>query len=362
VPSAASFIPRKVAGLLLAASLLGGCAAPKSATTSDEARDAAYISHTLAYTLHARAPSLKIGSADCSARTSSDVYFRICTLAIDGKAVPVGFKFDDMNERITPHLLWGLVKLKSVEAAVTGVARYEYGVNATTICPGSRERLLPPGAKFECYVETIGRRYTTAVTVEKGPYGPYTAVGAISGLRLDPRVAAVEQRIAEQLRGPDTLSGPLVAQYFYLVTLRHFNDIEPELHTHKIECPHFLSPGDLNAFCLIDSSFGYLRLGIAADEKDEIHFHWLSMPTNMRAAERAGKRLAEATYQRKGLWVIAHVDCGKEKWVPLTLPSVHYCDVRLSNGQTSRLGVEYYDEIEGIHLSFERLPSQAASR
>jgi len=267
-----------------------------------------------------------------------------------------------MGERIIPHLLWALVKKQQMELIAAGVARYEYGVDATATCPGAPERVLGPGARFECFVDANGRRYPVEVTIEKGTYEPYPAIDAISGLRLIPQVAELKKRIADQLRGPDTLPGPLVAQLFNFVSLPYFKDVAPKLHARKMECPRILSPGDLNGYCFVEISYGYLRVGVDADEDDQIHFHSLSAPNDMRAAERAGKRLAEFTYRRRGISVVAKVDCGKERWVVLSIPSVHYCDVKLSNGQRARLGVEYYDDIEGTHLSFEPLASQTASQ
>jgi hypothetical protein len=347
--------------------LLAGCAllAPilmRSGAEVPASHDEALVNRGLAARLHRVAPSLRIGSADCSRPTVSDTYYRICRLPIDGKEVPIGLRYDDNQERIIPRLLWALVDAKAVETSAAYATNTYYHTPGRVSCGSTRWRVLPPNANFSCTLVASRQTYIIKYLVRPGdPPNPIMNDG-IAGLHLDADIVQTRTLVAEYLRAhPHTISGSLVTQYYNRTAGRYYRKRYPRFELKQIECLKRLDLSIENAHCEVPSAFGPVRISVESMQNGRLLFGLRSVPVDLRLTERVGQRLTEVRLLAKGEVASAKVDCGPDRWATLTIPSVRYCSIALSDGREMRLGVEYYDELEGIYLALENVPSNSPS-
>jgi hypothetical protein len=268
----------------------------------------------------------------------------------------VGLRYDDSEERIIPHVLWAIIDLKELARSASAAARLDYGTPGSVTCGSSGVAVLPSGAHFTCSLQSEGkRRAVSFLIVDQSD--PFPMLESIAGGHLNPKAAAIVLETAHRASS-GVVPGALVRRWYEDIEQPILNELDPSAKFGEATCPRLTDPQSMTAnFCDVDTAYGYMRMGVALDPQKRIGFHWLSVAASRRRLETAGQRFLRRLLAGKGSPARVMVDCGPDKYVTLSLPSVHYCTVNVSDGRAVRLGVEYYDRIEGIHFSMERVPS-----
>lgn len=319
-------------------------------------RDVARLERQLVPRLHARSKRLRIGTPDCSRQTNSDVYYRICYLPVDGAEVPVGLRYDD-GERIIPHVLWSVINLKDLARSASVTANMEYGApRRTVICKDSGVVILPSGARLTCRLrDNRADRAVSFLVIH--PSDPFPVLVGIAGLHLKVAIAGLRAEIARRIPSSHTVPGRLVWDWYEGVEKPSLNALYPHAKFGKMWCGPTIDVESLNNFCALDSRYGTLRVGVTLDPNKQIRFYWLSLTASRKRLESAGTRYAGRMLAVGTMRAGVRVDCGTDDYITLSLPSVHYCSVVSSGRRAYRLGVEYYERVEGIHFVVEKQPA-----
>lgn len=358
-------------GIFLAAATVGlsGCMIPELVTELREygvqSEQIRLVDQTVVSRIRKTAPQLRIGFVECGGSTPAAPYENVCTVPVEGKPISVGLRYDEDRGREVADLLGAVIRTGLLERSIDEGAWVAYRVHGRAACGSMPVRVEPVGARVHCaFLTRDGRRHDVRLRVD-ARLTPHAVIAPLTGLHHVASIAEPLARLERAFRANSRrLPGPLVAAYLDAAMVPYRRAMEPALGVGRVSCPRYLDAGisTLQAAvadgCWMRSRFGYLQVAVFTGDAGQLDFQDLSRLYDIHKLVTSVRRLQARFARTHPGAALAGIDCGAQSRIVLTLLSVHYCAVRLSDGRRDRLGIEYYDPFEGPHVVVERAPRQ----
>lgn len=348
---------------------LSGCMIPELVTELREygvqSEQIRLVDQTVVSRIRKAAPQLKIGFVECGGSRPLGPYVNLCTIPVDGKAISVGLRYDEDRGREVTDLLGTVIRTNTLERSIDEGAWVAYAVRGHAACGSTPVRVEPVGSSLHCeFLTRDGRTYEVRMRVD-ARLTPHAVIAPLTGLHHVASIAGPFVRLEQAFRAnAKRVPGPVVGAYLNAAMVPYLRAMEPSLNVGKVSCPPYLDAGisTLQAAvadgCWMRSRFGYLQIAVFTGDAGQLDFQNLSRLYDLHKLVMSVKRLQARFARAHPSAALASIDCGAQSRIVLTLLSVHYCAVRLSDGHRGRIGIEYYDPFEGPHVVVERAPRQ----
>lgn len=326
-------------------------------------RDTAVVAQSVVSRVKLLAPQARIGVPVCSGRRMSWDGIDVCRVSIDGRQFAIEVRYDPDRGRTVADLQGAIVRASVEERGIEALLPIAYGMRGVMRCGGRKVIVMPVGSTMRCALNTADGRRHDVVLAAVRRLTPHV-VAKVDGIALLPAIAAARAALYRAYRAdPAELSGHTVAAFLDATAVPEQQSLRPSAQFGPAVCPRRIDARAtvleeaVSKGCWLPSRDGAYELAVFTDTAHRPAFQLLSVGVDLRKATAAAMKAYRAYARRHPGTPPEAIDCGPSPRIVLSLLSVHYCQIEFASGRSARLGIEYYDPLEGPHLVYEKPPS-----